>query len=447
MNQFMNQIMNPTMNPLWKRLGGPGIAAFLSFNLFLFYLATPPFLYFDEHHYVYAAIAMNKLGTGAINQNWSHPPLAKWIMGVFVQIAGNIPLGWRLGSAVFAALTVALIYDWAYILFRNHSLAIAASLLTVFDDMLFVFSKIALLDIFMVFFAIAALNFFTRLLLAISNVDKQKALLQWAAASGFAIGLAGVCKWSGLFFLPIGVGILFWKLRGRSKKPIFVYGLTPILSYVVGMISLIGMEHPKYAPSLGGDARYDLLSVFTLQFEMLRTQLSYLKISSPFTISLWYWPLQMHPTLFSVYSETSGQDEFWQVIACRLNLAIAVGGVFAIGHLTWMLFRRGWTNLSLLPLAFFAAWLLPWVFVARPTYEFYYFPAASLLPLAITGSCSFFERPLRVLVPLLLLTLALFIYDLPLLTAQPISRERLNAHIFNQPAAWLTPKPIPLPSE
>ena len=85
-----------------------------------------------------------------------HPPLGKWIIGLGEQIFGYNTFGWRIMPAVFGTLAILILIRITRRMFRSTMLGCAAGLLMTLDGMEFVLSRTALLDIFLMFFILAA---------------------------------------------------------------------------------------------------------------------------------------------------------------------------------------------------------------------------------------------------------------------------------------------------
>jgi dolichyl-phosphate-mannose--protein O-mannosyl transferase len=69
---------------------------------FLAGVSNPDKLYFDEVHYVPAAKQMLNGDSAAPRLNPMHPPLAKQMIALSINVLGDTPLGWR--YAGFAAM-------------------------------------------------------------------------------------------------------------------------------------------------------------------------------------------------------------------------------------------------------------------------------------------------------------------------------------------------------
>lgn len=164
-------------------------------------LTTPDKITFDEVHYVPAAKQLLEKGPYAPLLNPMHPPLAKEFMAASIKVFGDNALGWRYPSAVFGALTIVAIYFCGLALFASQGAALAAAALTFLNQMVFVQSRIAMLDIYALAFDLFGIAAF------ISGYNRQRPDMMFGLA-GLFFGLAGACKWSGFFPLGIAIGIV-----------------------------------------------------------------------------------------------------------------------------------------------------------------------------------------------------------------------------------------------
>jgi dolichyl-phosphate-mannose-protein mannosyltransferase len=164
-------------------------------------ITMPEKFYFDEVHYVPAARQMLEPVSHAPMLNPMHPPLAKEIIALSIRTFGDNPLGWRYPSALFGALALVAIYLGALALFAAQGPASAACLLAFFNQMLFVQSRIAMLDIFAMAFGLLAAAAF------MFGFHRRRPHLAFALA-GLASGLSIACKWSGLFGLATCIVIV-----------------------------------------------------------------------------------------------------------------------------------------------------------------------------------------------------------------------------------------------
>jgi dolichyl-phosphate-mannose--protein O-mannosyl transferase len=216
-----------------RRLGRPGrfpasfwLAALLvggvALVLRLVNLARPRGVMFDEVYYANEAQDLLQHGV-----EWNpeqgqpeyvvHPPLGKWMIAVGEQLFGYNSFGWRIMAVVFGVAAIVLLMAAAWRLFRSTVLAGAAGLLMALDGMHFVLSRVALLDIFLLFWIVLAFYLLV--------LDREQRRARWLAvveagadtlrprlgvpwyriACAVALGLACGVKWSGLWYLILFV--------------------------------------------------------------------------------------------------------------------------------------------------------------------------------------------------------------------------------------------------
>jgi len=116
---------------------------------------------FDE---VYYAVEGRDLFTHGVEWNAQnntgdfvvHPPLGKWIIGLGEHLSSYDTFGWRIMPMIFGTLSILLLIRITRRMFRSTILGAAAGLLMALDGMEFVLSRTALLDIFLMFFILAA---------------------------------------------------------------------------------------------------------------------------------------------------------------------------------------------------------------------------------------------------------------------------------------------------
>ena len=164
-------------------------------------VATPDKFYFDEVHYVPAARQMLEPVMPQPMLNPMHPPLAKQLIALSIRTFGDVPLGWRYPSVLFGAVAIVAMYFCGLALFAAQGPAVASALLAFFNQMVFVQSRIAMLDIFALAFGLFAIAAFMH------GFRKLRPHL-WFALAGLGFGLSAACKWSGLFALAVCIVIV-----------------------------------------------------------------------------------------------------------------------------------------------------------------------------------------------------------------------------------------------
>nr|WP_218222181.1 phospholipid carrier-dependent glycosyltransferase [Nesterenkonia sp. Act20] len=168
-------------------------------------LSTPHLLMFDETYYAKDAFALLTAGyelewpEGA-DEAWLtgnappsdeaayvvHPPLGKWLIALGLRVFGyDSALGWRVSAAVAGTLAVLLIAVIAQRMFRSVFLGAFAGTLTAIEGHHLVMSRVALLDIFMMLFVLAAFG-----ALLADRYSGRRRLAEWAVARDSSVGTA-----------------------------------------------------------------------------------------------------------------------------------------------------------------------------------------------------------------------------------------------------------------
>ncbi|MDJ0378834.1 phospholipid carrier-dependent glycosyltransferase [Cryobacterium sp. PH31-L1] len=248
----------------WVRWGAPLLVVLLAAGLRLWNLGVPHALVFDETFYVKDAWTLFNNGyestwpadanplfeagqTDIFTTDPSfvvHPPLGKWLIALGMNLLGPVnPWGWRLATVVVGVLAVVLIMLVARKLFQSRLLALIAGFLLAIDGHAIVMSRVALLDNFVMFFALLGFGAIlmdrqwhaTRLaarLAGVSDVGWGPALWwrPWLLAAGLAFGLTSSVKWSGLYFLAaFGVYLVVVDALARRRNGITFWASAAIL--------------------------------------------------------------------------------------------------------------------------------------------------------------------------------------------------------------------------
>lgn len=161
-----------------------------------------------------------------------HPPLGKWMIALGEQLMGINTWGWRFSAALFGTLTVLLVVRIGRRMTGSTLLGGLAGLLLALDGLHFVQSRIAMVDIFLCFWIVAA---FGALVVDRDQIrqrigqrsDEELATLKglgfrpWRLVAGICLGAALATKWSALF--PIAMMLvlaLCWEAGARKAAGI-----------------------------------------------------------------------------------------------------------------------------------------------------------------------------------------------------------------------------------
>ncbi|AYG02681.1 phospholipid carrier-dependent glycosyltransferase [Gryllotalpicola protaetiae] len=441
-------------NPLNKRLwdwGGPIAVTLLAAALRLWHLGLPRSLVFDETYYVKDAWTLSHLGyEGAWVANadkafnagdasgWSakaefvaHPPLGKWIIALGEHLTGiQSSVGWRLSTAVVGILAVVLIILIAKKLFGGSTLlGCIAGLLMAVDGSAIVMSRVALLDNFVMFFALLGVG---AVLLDRGYRDTRIPRLNapvlwrpWLLAAGVAFGLCAGVKWSGFYFLAVfGVYVVLADFVAYRKAG-FLASTTGLAQAIVSFVTIVPIAIATYVAAWSGwlftgggwdrhwveqnpaqHAWHGLLSWVPYWAQNLwhyNTELYGYSINlhatHPYQSNPLWWTLMLRPTSMYYNPVPAGQNgctaaQFGcsQAITDLGNPFIWWAGTLALLGLVYVLIRHRDWRAGLLLTAVGAGWL-PWVILyhGRTIFTFY---AIAFEPYLILGIVYFIAKAL-----------------------------------------------------
>ena len=157
-----------------------------------------------------------------------------------VDVGGN-PFAWRFPGVIAGALTALLLYLLARILFKRRSVAVLVGILVAVDGMFFVQSRIAMNDVYVGLFIVAAYTLF-------AAVWTGWWRWRWAwfvslPVIGVLLGLALASKWVGLYAIAgIGILILGRSALGRILLILGLIGGTVVLGNVA--LTAVPAIHP-----------------------------------------------------------------------------------------------------------------------------------------------------------------------------------------------------------
>ena len=359
------------------------VIVFLAAHLALLVgVTTPEKFYFDEVHYVPAARQMLQPVMPRPMLNPMHPPLAKQLMALSIRTFGDGPLGWRYPSVLFGALAIVAMYLCGLALFAAQGPALASALLAFFNQMVFVQSRIAMLDIFALAFGLFAIAAFIR------GFRKQRPHV-WFVLAGFAFGLSTACKWSGLFALAICIAIVAvirlmqsWRTQfadGNTDDwyqpdlwPDFRYYhfavcfvLIPAVVYLATFVPLYGLSLP------------DILEAQRKIFNDNTTT----AIAGHTYMSAWpSWPFLVRPVWYLF--DKIGEDRIAAVLFLGNPLVLWPAlPALAICLRDWIATRR---TEPFLILSFYVGPWLAWALLPRTLgFIYYYLPSATVASLAL----------------------------------------------------------------
>jgi len=141
---------------------------------------------------------------------------------------GSNAFAWRLPGVVLGAATAALLYLLARVLFRRRAVAVFTGLLALAEGMLFANSRIAMNDVYVTFFVVAALTLFLGLWLG--RWQRAWQVIVGFVAIGLLLGLALASKWVAAYAIGgMALLILFRSALGRLVALAGMVGITALL--------------------------------------------------------------------------------------------------------------------------------------------------------------------------------------------------------------------------
>ncbi len=144
---------------------------------------------------------------------------------------GSYTFAWRMPGVIMGALTVAVLFLLARVLFRRRSVAVLVGLFALLDGMLFVQSRIAMNDVFTAFFILAAYLLFAWLWLEPERVKRSFWLV--LPAMGVLLGLALASKWVAAYAIgALGILVLIRSALGRVLLIVGMIGITGVLGWM-----------------------------------------------------------------------------------------------------------------------------------------------------------------------------------------------------------------------
>lgn len=407
--------------------------------------------------------------------SWVHPPLGKWAIGLGEKLVGTDALGWRISAATFGTLSVVLLAVIAQLLFGSPLWTLVAGLLLATENLNFVQSRVAMLDIFLTFWVVLGFLF---VVLDRRWIDRRAPpppedaetpsegepttparvpspiLRPWRLAAGVALGAAFATKWSGLTAIAGAALISYvWDVtrnrRAGVRRPVWRTIQRESLGIVLAFVLVPALVYVASYARWFADHGLDLGQLLTgrgdwwkLQGDMASYHLHLTTVDPttgkpvhPYLSHAWTWLLMWRPVSY-FYKEVDGLR---REILGMGNPAVFWGSLIAIPYLAaaWRRkrdWRAGFVLLAILSL------YLPWLPVTRPQFFFYMAPITPFLALAVAymlkdlseahlaGSRA---RPyLPIAVGFVIVSVGLFAFFWPILTASPLSAKAWQVRIW-----------------
>lgn len=439
----------------------------------LWHLGSPAKVVFDETYYAkdacwYAFSSAQRCGVSG-EQTAVHPPLGKWLISLGVKAAGYSSFGWRVAAVAAGALSVALVFILGRKLLAATWPAVLAAGLVAIDPLHFVQSRVAMLDIFVVTFGLAAFLFLAfdrdRMARGVGGPDEDSLVARlrlWRLAAGVMAGAAVASKWSGVLWLAAIVWLtLVWELARRREEGV-QHPVRRALAAEGGTILawLVLAPAAVYALSYAGRLDGVLLAapwsdgsfwraLFDRQLFMYEFH-SGLESTHSFQSPPWSWFLLKRPV--SYYFDTTASGDYREIMALGSPF-VWWTSLVALLYLAGSWLRgRSWRAPKGMILAGFSWAYFPWLVLAgdrSAVFLFYALPSVPFMCLALAWVAAGARR-LRggraAVAVASLAAAALFAFYWPLMTGGPISPSAWHARLWVFDDAEGCAKPPPEPT-
>ncbi|WP_081746763.1 glycosyltransferase family 39 protein [Arthrobacter sp. H5] len=402
-------------------------------------LGEPGTLIFDETYYVKDAFSFlqsgyerewpegadedfNQGNTGVILGTPDyvvHPPVGKWMIAFGMAVFGSDnAFGWRFSAALVGTLSILMIALIASRLLGSPVLGAVAGLLLAVDGHHLVHSRTSLLDVFLMFWVLAAFGALLldrdhgrrRLAAKLAALASKRGrpaaahllygpwlgLRPWRIAAGVALGLALGTKWSALPYIAVfGLMTVLWDMNARRTAGIrhWVAGAV-VRDGLQAFLSIVPVAFLTYLASWTGwflssdaynrqwvaenpDPAWDWVPAPLRSLaEYHRSAYSFhegLSSEHPYESTAWSWLFMGRPTSFYYPDEAAGcgaQDcsSAINVVGNPLIWWSAAAALLVV--MLYWLGRRDWRAGAIL--AGVAAGYLPWFFFPDRTMFFFY---------------------------------------------------------------------------
>lgn len=421
---------------MWGWLG-PLIVALAAGALRFWNLAHPHELVFDETYYVKDSWTLLNLGyssewpeepndrfeAGEVNIYTTdpafvvHPLVGKMLIALGMALGGaENSFFWRLVPALAGTLMVFLLARVARRLFASTAMGIIAGGLMAVDGVGIVHARTALLDEFIMVFALIAFWCLlrdrdqARLRLA----DRVSAILDaggdigrygprlgwrwWRFAAAVSLGLAAGVKWSGLYFLAaFALLSVLWDASARRRVGIkrwwedtFLVDAIPaaLIMLPTALITYVASWGPWFATQGGYYRQWasehpgegvtwlpgPLRSLWEYHVKMYDFHTG-LDSDHTYAASPWGWIIQARPTSFYYRSFAEGENGCTSSKCAEAITSLGnpilwwLGALALVATVTWLVIAKDWRATAVLA-GLVGGWV-PWLVTDRTIFTFY----------------------------------------------------------------------------
>lgn len=380
------------------------------FLIFFYQLDLVKLYMYDEFHYVPAAKSWVQMNTAL---NLEHPPFAKYLIGFSIKLFGDNPLGWRMFNLVSGVLLIVVIFKISELLFSEMIDCMFVTILSIFNFWIFLFSRIATLDIYLILFFFASTYFYLKFKIQDKNKDYF--------LSAISIGLTISIKWSGVFLVFPFLILISISLYQKSLIKVISFWLMIIAVYYLSFIPFL---------FLSDSSKLSLFQILFTQPVLMYKLLNSVNGDHIYISSWFTWPLMIRPMWFC-FNVNKSLHIFRGILVIGNPLIMFFGLISSFYLLlSW---RKIQDELKVFLMSFFFSWLVWGIFQRKVSFIYYFFPNAVMysffIPAAIKFS-SLYKKKKVIYFLFSLISVALFIHFYPLLIGEWVSIEHKNQWIW-----------------
>jgi len=324
-----------------------------------------------------------------------HPIAGKLLIALSIRIVGDNPYGWRLPSAIAGTLVILLVYLLALAVTRRRTVALAAATLTALDPMMLIHSRIAMLEIFVTAFILAALYFYVR---------DRPGLAGLMAALAVCVKLTGVSALVCLVAFELGRAFQNRSRTGRGRGEGMRRLSWALATSAVSLPILLWLFNSR-------------ASLFPNPFDNLRYMYTHLAATYSFRPPAavlvpdsrpWEWLLNVREINYLTQGVLSLRGQYNPVVL----FAFVPVALWA----AWAALKQA-SDAALLVVAMIAGCYLPFVAgslqVSRPAYLYYFLPVIPALAIGVSAMGASLRLPSVVRYGYFAMAAAGFIYYFP----------------------------------
>jgi dolichyl-phosphate-mannose-protein mannosyltransferase len=310
----------------------------------------------------------------------AHPPLAKYIIAIGIQIFGYAPFGYRCMTALAGSVLPLVTYELIWQLSDRRGWAWLAGWFMAMDGLLLVESRFGLINTYILLFGMLSQ------LCILLALKRSRQRWFWVMATGLMFGASISVKWTGLTYI-FGLAILMGYAWSRYRQTLNV------LQILIGLIILpIAFYFVQWIPHLMMNPEHDIWELHG-QILGFHQNLGVGKTTPihPYCSPWWSWILLIRPVAYFFEMRPNSMVQFvhamgnpllyWlSAIALLIWLAFLISSKlrFPPEILTQMLPKERsqlfWFA-SYVTISFAGHWL-PWNLSKRCIFLYHYMPAS-----------------------------------------------------------------------